>query len=130
LYCSVTLVQRVIGARLPSAVWGRWWLYWCSHAGRLLGGLSLRCSAYVGPFLEQGPVEPFDLAVGLGAADPGAGVLDAQSLVLIAPGMAEVGGTVVGQDPFDADAVAGEERPGSGQNANAVAAVSSSRASL
>ena len=30
----------------------------------------------VGPFLEQGPVEPFDLAVGLGPVGPGTVVLD------------------------------------------------------
>jgi hypothetical protein len=41
-------------------------------------------------------------------------VLDGQLLVLFAPGVAAVSGTVVGQDPFDADAVVGEERPGSG----------------
>ena len=34
LYCPGRLVKRVMGVTLPIAVWGRWWLYSWSHAGR------------------------------------------------------------------------------------------------
>ena len=37
---------------------------------------SLKVEAGVGPLLTQGPVEPFDLAVGLGAVGAGSFVLD------------------------------------------------------
>jgi len=28
------LFNLVMGVVLPIAEWGRWWLYWCIHAGR------------------------------------------------------------------------------------------------
>ncbi len=53
----------------------------------------------VGPFLEQGPVEPFDLAVRLRPAGPNPHVLHAQ----VRQGLTEGHG-------LDVDAVCGEER--------------------
>jgi hypothetical protein len=66
----------------------------------------------VGPFVEQGAVEPLDLAVGLGPVRPGPLVCDRAERV--AEGKRAVAGAVVGQDPSDPDAVAGEERLGPG----------------
>jgi hypothetical protein len=64
----------------------------------------------IGPLLEQGLVEPLDLAVGLGAisaspfegdAEAGSGLGDQDRL--------GVGLGVIGQDPLDGDPVVGEE---------------------
>ena len=32
--CSARLSNLVMGAAFPIAEWGRWWLYWWTHAGR------------------------------------------------------------------------------------------------
>ncbi len=62
--------------------------------------------AGVGPFLFQGPVEPFDLAVGLRPVGPGPLVGD------VTQGLGEqvrtVGRPVIGQHPLHADPAAGE----------------------
>lgn len=64
----------------------------------------------VGPLLEHGAVEPFDLAVGLWPVRLGAAVLD------VAEGFGEevaaVTASIVGEDLGDRDVVLGE--PGSG----------------
>jgi hypothetical protein len=64
----------------------------------------------VGPFIQQGLVEPFHLAIGLGPEWAGAPQLDLQS----SGGLLEhlgvgIGLGVVGEDPLDAHAVVGEE---------------------
>src|SRR3954470_10905188 len=67
----------------------------------------------VGPFGEQGPVEPFGLAVGPGAAGFGEAAFELPGRADPAPvGAVPVDQRVVGQHPADADAVAGE--PGQG----------------
>ncbi len=65
----------------------------------------------VGPFLEQGAVEPFNLAVRLWPAGPDPHVLYAELRQgLAAHDRPSVGECVVGQDGLDVDAVCDEER--------------------
>src|ERR1041385_637536 len=73
----------------------------------------------IGAFFDEGPVEPFDLAVDLGSADgnpsvdrPGGG----ERLLEVA---AEVGPGVVGHDPADDDAVGSEPGGGPGPEGGA-----------
>ena len=68
----------------------------------------------VGPLGDQGPVEPLDLAVGLGRVGPGVLVRDAGVLECLVEGFGPVAGAVVGQDPLDGDALAGEPGLGPG----------------
>src|SRR4051794_41369497 len=70
--------------------------------------------AGVGPFLQQGAVQAFDLAVGLWPVGAGAFVGDAGRGHGLAPGGGFVAGAVVGQHPFDGDAAGGGERLGAG----------------
>src|SRR5450759_878263 len=78
-----------------------------------LGSLDLgSVDADVGPFVEQGAVEAFDLAVGLGSVGPSEGVGDAVEALM--KDVASIAGTVVGPDPFDTDAVLCEPCLGSG----------------
>ncbi|NYI03534.1 hypothetical protein FHU37_000477 [Allostreptomyces psammosilenae] len=74
----------------------------------LVAGVGLE----VGPFLGQGAVEAFDLAVGLGVVGAGAFVGDAAGGQDVAPAGGGVAGSVVGQDAFDGDSVSVEERAG------------------
>ena len=65
---------------------------------------------HVGPFLEQGPVDPFDLPVGLGAAGPDPHVLHVEPCEGVTEGDGPgVGERVVGHHGLDGDAVVGEE---------------------
>ena len=67
----------------------------------------------VGPFLEQGPVEPFDLPVHLGPAEPDPHVPHAQFREGLTGDDGVCGGEgVVGHHGLDVDAVGGEERLG------------------
>src|SRR6476620_3045699 len=68
----------------------------------------------VGTLDEQGAVEPFDFAVGLGSVGPDPLVGDCVGGAGRGPLPGPVAGPVVGQDPLDGDAVAGEpgDRPG------------------
>jgi hypothetical protein len=73
------------------------------------GGVGVR----VGPFVEQGPVEPLHLAVGLWPVGAGPFVAD---LVAERGGeqLGDVAAAVVGQDPADGDPAAGEVGVGAG----------------
>jgi len=62
----------------------------------------------VGPFLEQGAVEAFDLAVGLGPVGAGLLGFGGGAFAGPVPGAAAVAGPVVGQDAFAVDAPGGE----------------------
>lgn len=53
----------------------------------------------VGPLGDQGPVEPLDLAVGLGRVGPGVLVRDVGVLECLVEGFGPVAGAVVDQDP-------------------------------
>ena len=65
----------------------------------------------VGPLLEQGPVEPFDLPIGLGAAGQNPHVLHTEPCEGVTEGDGTgVGESVVGHHGLDGDAVVGEER--------------------
>src|SRR4029450_3825231 len=55
----------------------------------------------VGPALDQGAVEPLDLAVGLGPVGPGVLGGDAELLADLAPAVAAIAAAIVGQDPLD-----------------------------
>jgi hypothetical protein len=79
-------------------------------AAFLLGAVGL-C---VGPLVEQGAVEAFDLAVGLRAVGAGALVDDAGCGEGVAPGVWAVAGAVVGQDALDGDPGLGKEVLGAG----------------
>ena len=68
----------------------------------------------VGPFVEQGAVEAFDLPVGLGSVGPGALVGDPGPGQRVAPGVGLVAGAVVGQHPLDGDPGGLEEGLGAG----------------
>jgi hypothetical protein len=63
----------------------------------------------VGPALDQGAVEPLDLAVGLRPIRPGRPGSDVELLAGLVPELAVVTAAVVGQDPLDDDAVVGEQ---------------------
>src|SRR5262245_45176983 len=79
------------------------------------GGAALRGAGeglQVGPFAQAGLDEPFRLAVGSGRVGPGALVLEPGIVDRLAEGMADIGRPVVGHDPLDGDAQAGE--PGDG----------------
>ena len=84
----------------------------------------------VGPFVEQGAVEAFDLAVGLRPVGPYAFVGDAGRCEGLGEQLGLVAGAVVGQDPFDGDAVGLEEGWARCQKAAAVCRRSSVRTSL
>ncbi len=71
----------------------------------------------VGPFLKQGAVEAFDLAVGLEPPGPGPARADVQVAAGLTPGVLGVGPGVVGEDPFDRDAACGEPDGGPGEEA-------------
>ena len=68
-------------------------------------------------------VEAFDFAVGGRVVGPGSGVGDAEFVAAVAPGVAAVADAVVGEDPFDADAVISEPGHGSVQEGNAIGGV-------
>lgn len=63
----------------------------------------------MGPFVEQGAIQPFDSAVGLRTVGPGLLVGDPGGCQGVAPGMGLVAGTVVGEDAFNGDPARGEE---------------------
>ena len=63
--------------------------------------------AGVDPFFGQGPVEPFDFAVGLGPVGPGPDMFDVTEGALEGSGSVSV--PVVGHDRFDGDAMVSEE---------------------
>ena len=65
---------------------------------------------YVGPFVEQGPVEALCLPVGARRVGPGAGMGDAELGAAITPRTADVAAAVVGQDAFDGHTVGREPR--------------------
>lgn len=79
-------------------------------ASFLLGAVGL-C---VGPLVEQGAVEAFDLAVGLRAVGPGSLVGDVGGGQHVPPGVGLVAGAVVGQHALDGDPGLGEELLGAG----------------
>src|SRR5438874_10102428 len=58
----------------------------------------------VGPLVEQGPVEAFDLAVGLGSVGPAVLVVDAVLAQRLVEKRAPVAEGIVGQDPLDGHA--------------------------
>lgn len=70
--------------------------------------------AGVGPFVEEGVVEAFDLAVGLGSVGASAGVADAVGVEDGLEGVGAVAEGVVGEDSSGGDAVVGGEGDGSG----------------
>src|SRR5690606_5363043 len=74
----------------------------------------------VGPFVEQGAVEAFDLAVGGGPVGPGSGVGDAELGATLAPEDGAVAVAVVGEDPLDRDALLGEDRKSTRLNSSHV----------
>src|SRR5947209_1390813 len=59
----------------------------------------------VGPAVDQGADEAFGFAVGLGSAGPCAEVFDAELSAAERVDRRGVGGSVVGEDPLDLDAV-------------------------
>src|SRR5699024_5070842 len=59
--------------------------------------------ASVGPFLDQGPIEPLDLAVGLGPVGASALVFDSLAGEQVPSAMGLVAGPVVGQYPLHRD---------------------------
>jgi hypothetical protein len=65
----------------------------------------------VGPLFEEGAVEALNLPVGLRSA--GSGERVGGSGECLSEGIASIARAVVGQDPFDADAVVGEPAVGS-----------------
>ena len=78
---------------------------------------------------EQGADEAFGLAVGAGPVGPGAEVFDPERPAGDRVDRRAVGGAVVGQHRFDADAVAGEVRDRARRKPIAVAAFSSASTS-
>lgn len=84
----------------------------------------------VGPLLEEGSVEAFDLAVGPGPVGPAVLVGDA----LLPEGLVEqpapVGEVVVGQDPLDGDPRARNQAWARRQNPAVVRPCSSARTSV
>ncbi len=59
--------------------------------------------ADAGPFVVEGAVEPFHLAVGGGVVGPGARVTHTELGTEVSPGEAAIAVAVVGEDPFDGD---------------------------
>src|SRR3954447_5661483 len=76
------------------------------HGGGALGGAVERLQ--VGPFAQAGLDEAFGFAVGPGRVRPSAPVLDAGGRARFPKGSAGIGRAVVGHDPLDGDAEAGE----------------------
>src|SRR3954447_5057539 len=83
-------------------------------AGKQAGALGVAAvEANVGPLVQEGPVVALDLAVGLRTSNADEALLDAELLGGLPKGVGvAVGLGVVGQQPFDGDAVAGEELDG------------------
>jgi hypothetical protein len=69
----------------------------------------------VGPLRKQGSDHPLGLAVGLGSVGPGPAMAKTELVTSLGEGVASVAAAVVGQDPFDRDAVSAIETPGSTQ---------------
>ena len=101
-----------MGGRPPSDVWGPVVIVGVEGPVECSGGGAVGpVGPDVGPFLEQGPVELFDLAVRLGSAGPDPHVLHAEfRQCLAACDGFGVGERVVCHHGLDVDAVCGEER--------------------
>src|SRR5699024_5666971 len=85
-------------------LWTARWVVSKQPSGERLPLLALRpVGASVGPFLDQGPIEPLDLAVGLGPVGVGAFVFDSLAGEQVPPDMGLVAGPVVGQYPLHRD---------------------------
>ena len=65
--------------------------------------------AFVGPFSEQGLDQALSLSIGAGGVGPSSGVLHSELETQSGEEMGDVGGSVVGHNPADLDAVALEE---------------------
>jgi hypothetical protein len=74
----------------------------------LPAGLFAVVAAGVGPAFAEGPVEPFDLPVGLRPVGPGPLVSDTEIGAGLRPDAAAVAAAVVRQHPLDGDAAGGE----------------------
>ncbi len=62
----------------------------------------------VGPFGGEGPLEPFDFAVGLGTVRPDADMVDVDCFEGVTEDSGGVSGSVVGHDRLDHDPLLGE----------------------
>jgi len=74
----------------------------------------------IGPFTAEGLDEAFGLAVGLGPVGSCEVLFDAQLPASGSEGLGSVGGAVIGEDGFDADAVFGEEQDGLAESGDGI----------
>ena len=84
-----------------------------SEAGHPLSGVSERTG--IGPLGQQGPNEPFGLAVGLGPVGPRSAMTDPELVARLGEETTDVRAAVVGEDPLDCDAMGRIEVPRSAE---------------